>query len=396
MNILAIGGAGAMGRAALHAVKKFPEIDRIIIADIDEVAAKSAAHEIGKKATPLVLDIMNEIALNDAISSCDIVFNTSGPFFRFGVPVLKATLAVGRPYFDICDDPEPTLDMLRLDQLAKDSNCTAVVGIGISPGVTNLLAMKAYNQLDSVDRLTTVWNVDGETAAAELTKKKDKAAAAYVHWLEQLTGKIPVYEHGKPSFKTPMEPVTVEYPGRGKRVLYRVGHPEAITLAYNFPELAEAPNLMVLGTELQVFLGGLANKVNQGVLSVEQAADKLALQSTSGIIGLREIIKILAGKFRKAPKLPEAFALAEGLKNNKPTTVACALNAIPAYDMGECTGIPMVVALRLYLDGKITESGVHAPETIINPDDFFEAFLPYCRVPKVPLTIEELITTSTL
>lgn len=391
MHILAIGGAGAMGRAALHAVREFPEVERITIADINPVAAKAAVDEIGGKAAALTLDIMDEQALARAIDSSDAVLNTSGPFFRFGLPVLKAVLAAGRPYFDICDDPEPTLDMLMLDRQAKETGSIAVVGIGISPGVTNLLAVKAYRELDSVERLTTVWNVDGDTAAAEMGQKKDKAAAAYVHWLEQLSGTIPVYERGAPASRKPMEPVTVHYPGRGKRDLYRVGHPEAITLGYNFPELAEAPNLMVLGPELQVFLGGLADKVNQGQLSVEEAADRLAQQNTTGIIGPGGLLKILLGKLRRAVELPEAFALAEGLKNGKPASVACALMAAPAYDMGACTGIPMAVALRLYLDGKIKQTGVHAPETIIEPDDFFAAFLPYCRVPKVPRSVAELI-----
>jgi saccharopine dehydrogenase-like NADP-dependent oxidoreductase len=391
MHILAIGGAGAMGRAALHVVRDFPEIERITIADINPAAAKTAAHEIGTKAVPLTLDIMDEQAMARAIESSDAVLNTSGPFFRFGVPVLKAVLAAGRPYFDICDDPEPTLDMLKLDSTARKTGSTAVVGMGISPGVTNLLALKAYRELDSVERLTTVWNVDGATAAAEMGQKKEKAAAAYVHWLEQLTGTIPVYQHGAPTTRKPMEPVTVHYPGRGKRDLYRVGHPEAITLGYNFPELADAPNFMVLGTELQVFLGGLADKVNKGKLSVEEAADRLAQQNISGIIGPRELLKIFFGKLRRTVELPEAFGLAEGLKDGKPASAACALMAVPAYDMGACTGIPMAVALRLYLDGKITQPGVHAPETAIDPDDFFAAFLPYCRLPKPPRSVAELI-----
>jgi saccharopine dehydrogenase-like NADP-dependent oxidoreductase len=222
-------------------------------------------------------------------------------------------------------------------------------------------------------------------------EKKDKAAAAYVHWLEQLTGTVPVYEKGAPKSRKPMEPVTVHYPGRGKRDLFRVGHPEAITLGYNFPEISEAPNLMVLGTELEIFLGGLADKVNKGQLTVDQAADKLAQQSTAGIIGLGELLKILLGKLKRKVELPEAFALAEGLKNGKPASVACALMAVPEYDMGACTGIPMAVALRLYLEGKIKQTGVHAPETILDPDDFFKAFLPYCKLPKKPTSTDELV-----
>ncbi|MDH2590206.1 saccharopine dehydrogenase NADP-binding domain-containing protein [Acinetobacter baumannii] len=391
MHVLAIGGAGVMGRAALYAVRDFPEVDQITIADINLSAANSAAKDIGTKAVPMKLDIMDEEALARAIGTADVVLNTSGPFFRFGLHVLKATIAAGRPYFDICDDAEPTLDMLKLDHQARESGTVAVVGIGASPGLTNLLAVKAYRELDSVDRLITGWNVDGKIAEEEFKQKKEQTPAAFVHWLEQLTGSIPVFSHGKPQYRKPLEPVVVNYPGLGKRKLYRVGHPEAITLGYNFTELTEAPNLMVLGTEVRIFLESLAKKVDKGELTVDEAADCLAQQRVAGIISLGGFLRIFLGKLQREIDLPEAFALAEGHKNGKPSTVACAVMSLPTFDLGACTGIPMAVALRLYLDKKISQPGVHAPETIIDPDDFFKAFLPYCRVPFIPTSIEELI-----
>ena len=54
-----------------------------------------------------------------------------------------AAIEAGAHYLDICDDWEPTLDMLELGERARARGVTAVIGMGASPGLTNLLAMKA-------------------------------------------------------------------------------------------------------------------------------------------------------------------------------------------------------------------------------------------------------------
>jgi short subunit dehydrogenase-like uncharacterized protein len=41
------------------------------------------------------------------------VLNCVGPFYRFGPPVLTAAIKAGVSYLDVCDDWEPTLDMLE-------------------------------------------------------------------------------------------------------------------------------------------------------------------------------------------------------------------------------------------------------------------------------------------
>ena len=49
------------------------------------------------------------------MSKVDIVINTTGPFFKFGLPILKAAIDTNTHYFDICDDWEPTEKMLLLN-----------------------------------------------------------------------------------------------------------------------------------------------------------------------------------------------------------------------------------------------------------------------------------------
>ena len=61
---------------------------------------------------------------------------------------------------DICDDWKPTLDILNdLDEMAKEANITALIGMGSSPGLTNLMAMLASSKLDQIDELITAWGI---------------------------------------------------------------------------------------------------------------------------------------------------------------------------------------------------------------------------------------------
>lgn len=149
MRVLALGGSGGMGRHACRVAAGF-RVDELVIADIDGGRADRLAAELGPPAASLALDVTDEAGLTSALARADVVVNTIGPFFRFGLPVLTAALRAGCHYLDICDDWEPTQEMLDLHETAARSRVTAIVGAGASPGITNLLAVVAARELDSV------------------------------------------------------------------------------------------------------------------------------------------------------------------------------------------------------------------------------------------------------
>jgi saccharopine dehydrogenase-like NADP-dependent oxidoreductase len=73
--------------------------------------------------------------------------------------------------------------------------------------------------------------------------------------------------------------------------------------------------------------------------------------------------------------LPAIYGLATGTKNQKTASVAATLSVedlTSISGMGEATGFPLAFGLKLFLENKITQKGVFAPEGgAINPDDFF-------------------------
>ena len=61
---------------------------------------------------------------------------------------------------DICDDWEPTEKMLELNDIAKEKNLLALLGLGASPGITNLLGRIAIDNLDIAHTIYTGWNLE--------------------------------------------------------------------------------------------------------------------------------------------------------------------------------------------------------------------------------------------
>lgn len=198
-SVLVLGGAGGVGRYAVRVLRDDPVVDRIVVADRDLELCTAFCREQGPKVVPLALDVSDPSALVAAMHDTDLVMSCVGPFFRFGVAVLSAAIEAGRSYVDICDDPEPTLAMLELDARARERGISALVGMGITPGVSNLLAVLAARELDETLELVTGWDL----AAALPETIGPEPSAATLHGVEQLSGHIRVFREESSSTSRP-------------------------------------------------------------------------------------------------------------------------------------------------------------------------------------------------
>jgi len=390
-SILITGGGGAVARAAGIALARMEGIGRVLFADISEDRAKASAAAVGSLGAAAHLDVLDRPALDAAVQQSSLVLNCAGPFFKLGVPVLESAIEAGRPYIDICDDPQPTLDMLALSEPAAAKGVTAVVGMGASPGVTNLLAKLAGETLEQVDEIITGWNLEGDLTAEtvkELHAGDDVSLAALIHWMKQISGRIPAWREGKLGQVQPLEAVRVSFPGIGTRRTWTVGHPEAVTLARSFPNIRDSVNVMVLPMVFAEVLIDLAHKIDAGRMSVEDAAREVAKEMTAVPPFFRGLI-IKALRFFDRPVFPQVFAVVEGRKGEHYVRVGARLKAWPKGGMDEATGIPLAIAAKLLLEGSIDKPGVHAPEDAITPDAFFQRFQAYCDLPRGARSVDK-------
>ena len=365
MKVLALGGSGGMGRFSSFAISNYPNITKVTIADLNEDNAKEFSNLFDDRFTGIGLDVTDKEHLEKVMSGHDIVLNTTGPFFKFGLPILKSAIKCKCHYFDICDDWEPTEEMLKLNDEALKNEITAIVGLGASPGISNLLGLKAMNELDKTESIITGWDVSSAKPEDESSQKGTNAAME--HGLQQISGEIKVYKDKKYKLTKPLEKIKIHYPGRGNHNVFIFGHPEAITFPHHFNDLKESVNACHGSNQSNIYIIKILRwLVDKKLISFKQGASLLEWLERK--IGTPNIEKQIKG-------LPSIYGLARGLKDNKKASVAVTLSEEElsnSWGMGAITGFPLAFGLKLLLESKINKKGVFAPEGgAINPDDFF-------------------------
>lgn len=398
LRIIALGGCGGMGRYAVRAALEYDFVSEIVIADLDEKRGQAFAEKWGPKTLFQQVDVSNRSALKSLFSDADVVLTTVGPYYRFGVPILEAAIEAGCHYIDINDDWEPTLEMLDLNEKAANAGITAIIGMGASPGQSNMLAAKALSLLDSADELVTGWGVGDDRSMGEQDTdengpgKGGSYGAAIEHWVHQFTGKIRVFQDGRYADVRPLQEVRIDYPGIGTGIAYTVGHPEPLTLPRFRTDIKQSCNVMVISPRLESMLRAIAREVDEGRVTIPEAVQLIMSpdedrESQAHDDGPNE---------EESPRLPGLFAYAKGLRDGKEKSVGVTVTASVGDGMGGATGIPMAIGLKLLYSGKIARHGVFAPEQVIDPDDFFDELGPLCTVPSAKANAEEMLLITSL
>lgn len=162
-KFLVLGGAGAEGSVLARDLVN-SGIEEVVLADYNLEGAKEVADELNKLGKSKVSAIKADANKHDELvqlmkeQNPDVVCNLIDPFYRFGVPVVKATIEAGFPYVDINDDFQPSVEVLdTLDDKAKEAGIPVFIGCGVSPGWTNIVSKLGSTKLDQTDKITMKW-----------------------------------------------------------------------------------------------------------------------------------------------------------------------------------------------------------------------------------------------
>jgi saccharopine dehydrogenase-like NADP-dependent oxidoreductase len=378
VRVITIGGAGDMGQVACETAVGDPSIDAVIVADRDEARATALAERLGPKGSAVTLDLNDARALAAAVADADIVLNTAGPFFRYGRPVLEAAITAGKQYADICDDWEPTLEMLELHEKARAAGTTAIVGIGASPGLSNLLAAVAHDQLDSVDTIYTAWRGGSGIPKAPENPDDVVVSAAMDHWIHNLADPIRIWRDGRFQEADALDELVLDYPGIGSATVWTCGHPEPITLPRTYPDVRNSLNVMFARPGMIDAARRVRDRVRAGELTVTEGSKEFILSP-----GRR------GPDAGTVPAFPGIFACAVGTRDGRPARAVVSTNLMPEGEMGEATCIPLALAAGMLARGEITATGVVAPEAAIDPATMFGRLAPYAgdRADQPPLDV---------
>lgn len=371
-TVIVVGGAGAMGRYAARSIARLGSAGRLLIADRNVEYAERLAMEIGGRCEALELDATDQDALRAAFSSCDVVCSTLGPFAVFGGPVLRAALESGCNYLDIDDDWQSTVEALEMHDVALSKGLTAVIGLGSSPGFSNMLAMLAAERLDEVDTLYTGWNLSAAVTEEEPDYPAPEAAPAAVeHWLLQCAGKIRVWDDGRYVDVNPVQKVLLNLPAFGEHTAYTMGHPEPITLPQAIRGLRRSRNLQVGPEWLMEHLRSVAADFDAGRVSLSDGAKELQ----------RAPKPSRKPDGPKPRRLPYNWALAEGSKDGRAHTVMTFPNGEPRGRMGGHSGVPVAIGVELLRHGRLRGKGTLSPEAAVDPHAFLDMYARFLEPP---------------
>ena len=364
MKIVVLGGGGRVGRRIAELLVS-RSLGEVTIADYSPGDPYPGTKRVQ-------VDAGDPGELGALLAAHDLVVNCVGPFDRWGTTVLQAAIAARTDYFDICDDPLPTLELLALDGAAREAGIRAVIGLGASPGLANLLSMVAAARLDEVDLIANYWGDPNEEitesgAAAEAERVAAafrSGRAALTHAIAQASGEIPVWRDGALGSIAAWHPVYTVRFSTGETGSFRpIGHPEPVTL----PHHVTARHCICIGT-----LGKGVDEVMAEVID-DVAAGSVALESAVAEVADRVIANPsrLVSR-RTAPPLPGLIGgVAIGRRDGKPLSVTAIPGGPTDGSMSSETARPCVLGIEL-LEG--VSPGVHPPEGAFDAEEFLALF----------------------
>lgn len=153
-----LGGCGAMGRVAVRDLFATDRGSQITIADFNVAAARASARSFrSKRVRGVWADASNSADLAKRLRGHAVVVNCTQ--HTFNLSVMKAALAAGCHYVDLGGLFTWTRKQLKLNARFRRAGLIAVLGMGGSPGVTNVLARWASEKLERVRaiRVRSCW-----------------------------------------------------------------------------------------------------------------------------------------------------------------------------------------------------------------------------------------------
>jgi lysine 6-dehydrogenase len=372
-------GAGMVG--AVMAADLCREFD-VTIADVREenlAAAQARATRAGGSLRTVRADLSDAGEITRLVKPFDVVLGALAS--RLGFSALRAVIEAGRNYCDISFMAEDALD---LDDLAKSKGVTAVVDMGVAPGMSNLLAGYEAGRLDRCDEI--------EIYVGGLPRERSwpfqyKAGFAPSDVLEEYTRPTRLVEHGRTVVRPALtEPELMEFAGIGTLEAVNTDGLRSLARTMRVPFMKEKTLRYPGHYELmRVFRAtGLFGK------------DPIEVNGQK-VVPLDVISKLMFPMWTYQPgeeDLTVMRIVASGERAGRKTRVSWDLldfydRTSGATSMSRTTAMPCTIMARLVASGKFSRPGVITPELIGDRVDVVDAMLKELSARRITYTRTE-------
>jgi saccharopine dehydrogenase-like NADP-dependent oxidoreductase len=148
-----IAVVGAAGKVVLGAVQDFVEneaVDRLLLIDINMEALQNLKKSLdSEKVIIRQADLNDHSSLVHLLGEYDACLN--GSSHHFNLKVMQACLESRTHYTDFGGLFHWARKQLEMHDAFKEAGITGIVGSGSAPGIVNVMARYAYDNLDKVD-----------------------------------------------------------------------------------------------------------------------------------------------------------------------------------------------------------------------------------------------------
>ncbi len=362
LRLLALGGVGSIGRAALFDALSHGSFDEIVVGDLDIGRARKLVREVGDGRLGLVKVDAGKISeLRRVVKKFDVVMNALP--FRYDYLVTKACISAG---VDGCD-VSSTEEQLMLDGWARKKGITFVAGVGATPGITNIMTAKAADLLKVLEEVKICWAAFRSTAPSP-------GLLWTTVWEFDPENHERVYFDGGFHHVAPFsggEEVDFGQP-IGRQTVYYVPHPETKTLPRSFSSLRRVE---VKGTWPQETMNMLRFLLDYGFYMREDirvgGRKARPLEFIQGVLlGMPQAKTTRLwgyGLYVEAVGQMGGGRARVVMRNSHPPMERWGVNAY--YNN---VGIPLSIGADLIAKDAVNARGVLPPERAYNPDMFIQ------------------------
>lgn len=361
-----------MGRVTLRDLLESPDVERVLIGDLNLDAATALLEMVGdERVEAAAMDARDIEGTAEIIRGCDVVINSTQ--YYFNLEVMRACLKAGIHYLDLGGLFHMTRKQVELHDEFEKAGVLAVLGCGSTPGIINVMARHAADQLDRVE------SMDIQIGAVDLSQAADEFATPYSFEtvLDECVMPAPIFDEGRFSEVGPLsggEPVLFPAPV-GPAVAHYTIHSEVASFPISFKDKGirratfslALPESFVKSVKLLVDLG----------LADDQPVDVRGIPVKPRDL----LIRLLGAPPPADGAMPNDCdclrIVVKGERNGRPVTHTMESLIFPhkgwrasagAFD----TGVPPSIIAQMIARGEIPQRGVLHPEQCVPTMPFFQ------------------------
>ncbi len=363
MRVLSLGGAGAVCQHATRDLCQYSSFDEIVIGEVNVAAADRLASEIGDvRLKVLQVDAEDYNGLVQCLRDFDVILN--GLPWKYDLPVTRACIEAGVSGLDVSTED----DQWSFDAAARETGIIFIPGMGATPGITNVMARRAADQLDSIDE------IEIHFAAFRCPAPSPGLLTTFLWEFHPETEERLHYRDGAFHWTGPFEGMKrVRFPGPiGEQQVCYIPHPETRTMPETLGARAVSvrgcfpPHAMRLARSM--LESGLYSEQPIVVRGTETTAYESMYELLLALPESKETPLWAYGLVVEVTGWQDGSRIRHTLWNRHP----------PMEEWGgksayyKNIAIPLSIGVQMIVRGDIQETGVVPPEVAIDPVIFFD------------------------